>query len=281
MKKYIKWFAMIAVTIAAVMQTSTAASAPTPRPTVPDIIQPTCVGECLPLQVEVLPAEPVCTDKALQVTVRVTNPNSVAVRAVVVRASTVSNGAKLSNETFALGQMDAGEVRDVRLDITTTTGAAVKLNLTAESPDLTTASCSCICPVLLFKRCHPYLVVKKTGRAEVVGGAKLKYLVTVKNIGDGTARGVYARDFLPRLLSIAKMTPGSSFKKGIYTKRVRDIAPGKERTFWVYTKAANPLVGLKCVTNRVIVYGDDFESIPATAKTCIKRKPIRPIKPTG
>jgi uncharacterized repeat protein (TIGR01451 family) len=113
---------------------------------------------------------------------------------------------------------------------------------------------------------QPVLVLSKTGPAKRFLGRNAAFEISVKNSGDGEARGVIVVDMLPAGMTFVSASDGGRFAAGKITWSLGTMAPGASKKLSVVAKA-----------NRA---GTLTNSVTATAK-CTKASANTRIAITG
>jgi uncharacterized repeat protein (TIGR01451 family) len=83
----------------------------------------------------------------------------------------------------------------------------------------------------------PAFTITKTGPAAVVILSNVDYVISVANIGDGTATSVVVTDTIPAGMSYISSTPVGSVSGNVVTWSLGDMAPGATATISLTLKA--------------------------------------------
>jgi uncharacterized repeat protein (TIGR01451 family) len=114
------------------------------------------------------------------------------------------------------------------------------------------------------------LSIVKQAPARASAGQVVPYTITVRNRGNGVARGVVITDTLPAQTSLARRVAGARLVGGALTWRVGNIAPRGSRTVRLQLRLDAQASGERC--NTAAARAGNARRVSATA--CTRVTPI-------
>jgi uncharacterized repeat protein (TIGR01451 family) len=191
------------------------------------------------LALKIKAPEKVLLGEEAEITLTVSNPGDGSADQVKIHA-TISDGLEHgpNNKTdFDIGNLAAGESRDVNLPCRTRAGGSQKVEAVAEADGGLTSRDTAALLVSM-----PKLDLQMSGPALRYLGRKAIYILKVSNTGDAPATNVTVQDVVPEGFKVLASSHGGRYDSSLRQVSwfLGEVGPGQPREVQLEVQAVNP-----------------------------------------